>query len=166
MWPLHFRKTVETQVDPCLTVMRLFKAYARRTTIDIGRATRYSWINKTWAHNSSWKQEWVEPKSVCNHTTFNHEYDRIRRYEVLLPINHNNNKIFDILEFFFFASSEKNPFEWWHVLSNYTVLLVLQDSWWPIGFENFVIVMIKSVHVFYFFYFFFHFRNPWKRFSL
>ena len=123
MWPLHFRKTVETQVDPRLTVMRLFKAYARRTTIDIGRASRYSWISKTWAHNSSWKQEWVEPKSVCNHTTFNHEYDRIRRYEVLLPIiNHNYNKIFDILGYFFFASSEKNPFEWWHVLSNYLAM--------------------------------------------
>ena len=47
--------------------------------------------------------------------------DRIRRHEVLLPINHNYNKICDILCFFLiktqeilrvsFASSEKKPFK-------------------------------------------------------
>ena len=50
--------------------------------------------------------------------------DRIGRHEVLLPINHNYNKICDLLGFFkskhkkfreFFASSEKKR----HVLSNY-----------------------------------------------
>ena len=67
--------------------------------------------------------------------------DRIGRHEVLLPINHNFNKICDMIGYFFnkntrnskfcFASSEKKAIlvrAWWRVLSNYlgmtrTVLL-------------------------------------------
>ena len=95
----------------------------------------------------------MESNSVCNHTSvqhttresdlFNHEYDRtdrIRRHEVLLPINHNYNKICDILDFFliktrnsesFLACSEKSQLSArvrWRVLSYYTVLLVLKSG--------------------------------------
>ena len=95
----------------------------------------------------------MESNSVCNHTSvkhttresdlFNHEYDRtdrIRRHEVLLPINHNYNKICDILDFCliktrnsgsFLACSEKSQLSArvrWRVLSYYTVLLVLKSG--------------------------------------
>ena len=66
--------------------------------------------------------------------------DQIGQHEILLPIIHKYNKIFNIIGSFqiktqeilsyFFASSEKKPFKyvWWHVLYNYlgmmhTVLL-------------------------------------------
>ena len=52
--------------------------------------------------------------------------DQIGRHNVLLPINHNYDKICDILGFFklktpeiprvFFASSEKNPFKCTHAM--------------------------------------------------
>jgi len=52
--------------------------------------------------------------------------DQIGRHNVLLPINHNYDKICDILGFFklktpeilrvFFASSEKNPFKCAHAM--------------------------------------------------
>jgi len=64
------------------------------------------------------------------------------RIEVLLPINHNYNKIFDILGFLkskhkkcrdFFLAAVKNASVRWHILSNYldmrrTVLLVLKSG--------------------------------------
>ena len=78
--------------------------------------------------------------------------DRIGRHEVLLPINHNYNKICDIFVFVFklkhkkfrefFAGSEKKPFKcararggtyclitWaWRVLSFHSVVLVLKSG--------------------------------------
>ena len=90
----------------------------------------------------------MESNSVCNHTSdyqnqstaWQESYllitstitDRIGQHEVLLPINHNYKKICDILGsfliiktqeilrvFFFFARSEKKPFQpaRWCVLS-------------------------------------------------
>ena len=75
----------------------------------------------------------MESNSVCNHTSdplrgrpicliTGMITDRIGRHKVLLPINHNFNKIFDIIGYFlnqntrnsnfFFASSEKKkPFK-------------------------------------------------------
>ena len=63
--------------------------------------------------------------------------DQIGQHEVLLPINHNYNKICDILEFFqrnsksFFAGTEKIhsiACLWLRILSCFTVLLVLKSG--------------------------------------
>ena len=69
---------------------------------------------------------------VCNSLIVSMITDQIERHEVLLPINHNYNKICDILGFLnsntrnsesFFVSSEKSHLSGrmqWHVLSNIT----------------------------------------------
>ena len=67
--------------------------------------------------------------------------DQIGRHEVLLPINHNYNKICYILDFFLIKTQEIPRFFLlavkkghlsmrvrWRVLSHYTVLLVLKSE--------------------------------------
>ena len=85
--------------------------------------------------------------------------DQIGRHEVLLPINHNYNKICYILDFFliktqeilrvFIASSEKRPFKHACAMARTVPLhrpisakIRTVDS--QSDFENFVIVMIKD----------------------
>ena len=85
--------------------------------------------------------------------------DRIGRHEVLLPINHNYNKICYILDYFliktqeilrvFIASSEKRPFKHACAMARTVPLhrpisakIRTVDS--QSDFENFVIVMIKD----------------------
>ena len=63
----------------------------------------------------------------------------IRRHEVLLPINHNFNKICEIKALFkskkkkfqdFFANSEKKPFK--HAMMVRTVQLLRHNAYYPI----------------------------------
>ena len=85
--------------------------------------------------------------------------DRIGRHEVLLPINHNYNKICYILDYFlikkqeiprvFIASSEKRPFKHACAMARTVPLhrpisakIRTVDN--QSDFENFVIVMIKD----------------------
>ena len=137
------------------------KANAQYTPCIIyGVVCQHSWVTHNSKFSNGNRTEWSQIRSVIIRTInkigrprsgipicliTSMITDRIGRYEVLLPINHNFNKICDIIGYFlnqntrnseiFIASSEKKSNLSARVMAH-TVQLLRHDSFCPIKLSN------------------------------
>ena len=93
-----------------------------------------------------WQSNWVAIIAMKTETRQIHFLNRIGRHEVLLPINHNFNKICNIIGYvlnqntrnskFCFASSEKKKSHLSARVMAHTVQLLRRDAYCPIKLSN------------------------------